>query len=100
MGGTPDRHRPSSQTLLAVITFRHRDRPAATAGHHKHAQRRRAPGSFGFTAGLHPASSTVAIALFFLLFDCSTFFRKRSDFGVISTYSSSEMNSIACSRFS
>src|SRR5690348_7739854 len=34
------------------------------------------------------------------LFDGSTFFRRRMVFGVISTYSSSAMNSMACSRLS
>jgi hypothetical protein len=42
--------------------------------------------------------STAAIEPLFRLLDCRTFLRKRRDFGVTSTNSSSAMNSIACSR--
>jgi hypothetical protein len=42
--------------------------------------------------------STVASDPLLRLFDCRIFFRRRRDFGVTSTYSSSAINSIACSR--
>ncbi len=42
--------------------------------------------------------STAAIEPFLRRFDCKTFLRSRSDFGVTSTNSSSAINSIACSR--
>src|ERR1700723_2888411 len=44
-------------------------------------------------------SSTAASAPFLRRFDCKIFWRRRSDFGVISANSSSAMNSMACSRF-
>src|SRR5579862_464885 len=54
---------------------------------------------FGLGRSFHD-SSTTAYELFFRLFDCKTFLRRRSAFGVISTNSSSAMNSMACSRLS
>src|SRR5437879_2222117 len=73
---------------------------SATARHQEDTQRRflfRA--LFGLLLALHD-SSTVAKELFLRLFDCKVYLRSRSDLGVISTNSSSAMNSMACSRFS
>src|SRR5712691_4387107 len=49
--------------------------------------------------GTRYSSSTATIELRFRLLNCRTFLRRRRDFGVTSTYSSSVMNSMACSRF-
>src|SRR5207248_7436962 len=86
---------------LVVIVFGDGKGHPAAAGNEKHSQARvlvtrlLVPGCAG---RFH--SSTVAYELFFRLFACNTFFRRRKDFGVISTNSSSAMNSMACSRFS
>src|SRR5947209_2073721 len=90
---------------LLIIFFRNRKRGSATARDEKHARTL-------FLGVLHSRialrhwtlvslydSSTAASALFFRLFACSTFLRKRKNFGVTSTNSSSVMNSMACSRF-
>jgi len=50
--------------------------------------------------GHYLPSSTITATLFFRLFDCKIFLRRRRALGVTSTNSSSAMNSIACSRFS
>src|SRR5579864_9607738 len=82
-----------------IVVFRYRERGSATAGHKKHAQRRFLLRTlFGLGMVLHD-SSTVANEFFLRRLDCSVFLRSRSDLGVISTNSSSAMNSMACSRF-
>jgi len=91
--------KPAPLAALAVIILRNREGGAATAGNQMHPGQRRA--SFELSPRLfhdYVLSSTAMSALFFRLFDCKIFLRIRRDLGVISTYSSSAMNSIACSR--
>src|ERR1039457_3261931 len=84
---------------LMIVGLRYGKRCPATAGDQEHAQRRLTFRTlFGLALARHD-SSTVANELFLRLFDCRVFLRSRSDLGVISTNSSSAMNSMACSRF-
>src|SRR3954462_7181249 len=109
---------------LVIVVFGDREGGAATARDQEHAERRRgflsnclgpislrgakatrlrdSRGDAGATPGLVPLfhnSSSTAIVLFLRLLACRTFLRRRRDLGVISTNSSSAINSIACSRF-
>jgi hypothetical protein len=81
---------------LAIVFFGHGEGGATAARDEEHA---RAAFLFALVRFRHELSSTTARALFFRLLACNAFFRNRRFFGVISTNSSSAMNSIACSRF-
>src|SRR4029077_18491748 len=78
---------------LMVIVLCHRERCPTAARDKEHAQWRSAFSVLlGLASGLHD-SSTVAYDFFLRWFDWSVFLRRRSDLGVISTNSSSAMNS-------
>src|SRR6202163_2187238 len=90
---------PVPRRALMIVILRHGKRRPATAWNQKHAQRRLSFRPLFGLALLPHDSSTVAYEFFLRLFDCRVFLRSRSDLGVISTNSSSAMNSMACSRF-
>src|SRR6266550_6684240 len=92
---------PAPLCALPVVLLGNCEARAAAARDQKHPK-----GAFRalrlgrMTLGHYLPSSTITATLFFRLFDCRTFLRRRRALGVTSTNSSSAMNSIACSRFS
>jgi hypothetical protein len=85
----------------AVVFFGDRKADTATAGDEKHAQRLIRDDRLTLALLRHygVSSTMTAPVLFLRRFACKVFLRKRRDLGVISTNSSSAINSIACSRF-
>lgn len=85
-----------------VVFFGDRKADTATAGDQKHAQRiiRDERLTLALLRHYGVSSTMTAPVLFLRRLACKVFLRKRRDLGVISTNSSSAINSIACSRLS